>query len=167
MRKGVSSGPSSENPASCRRAQNTSTAASPALRGSITACTTTGGLSSGMREKRLSQRLTIAAATVATMTGAISYAPDLTRALHAIEEVAKPRSAVVTSGVPRSRRVLQVVRTPRGHLLFFVRGARAELLGLQVARSRAGGYIDALALGLGEGLAYLRYEIVSRAPHQH
>ena len=95
------------------------------------------------------------------------YAPDLTRALHAIEEVAKPRSAVVTSGVPRSGRFLQVVWTPRGHLLFFVRGARAELLGLQVARSRAGGYIDALALGLGEGLAYLRYEIVSRAPHQH
>ena len=95
------------------------------------------------------------------------YAADLTRALHAIEEVAKPRSAVVAAGVPRSRRGLQVVRTPRGHLLFFVRGARAELLGLQVARSRAGGYIDAPALGLGEGLAYLRYEIVSRTPHQH
>ena len=36
-----------------------STPVSPALRGRITACTTTGGLSIGIRENRLPQRLTI------------------------------------------------------------------------------------------------------------
>src|SRR3712207_8881683 len=62
---GTSSGPSSENPASSKSSQNVSTPASPALRGRITACTTVGGLSSGMRENRRSQRFTMAAAAVA------------------------------------------------------------------------------------------------------
>jgi hypothetical protein len=60
-----------------------------------------------------------------------------------------------------------MVRTPLGRLIFFVRRVTAELLGLQVARYRARGYMDAPALGLDEGLAYLRHEIASRAPHQH
>src|SRR5829696_320558 len=63
--EGTSSGPSSENPASSKSSQNASTFASLVLRGRITACTTVGGLSSGMRENRRSQRLTIAAVVVA------------------------------------------------------------------------------------------------------
>jgi hypothetical protein len=39
-----------------------------------------------------------------------------------------------------------------------------ELLGLQVARSRSGGYVDALTLGYGKSLTYLRYEIFRRSP---
>ena len=73
--EGISSGPSSENPAARSSSQKASTPASPALRGRITACTTTGGLSSGIRENCLSQRLTIVAATVATITGDISMRP--------------------------------------------------------------------------------------------
>ena len=69
--------------------------------------------------------------------------------------------------IPRSRRLLQVVRATNGYVLFFLGGATRELLVLQVAGPRPGGYIDAFATGLGQGVAYLCYEIVSRAPHQH
>ena len=72
---GSSSGASSEKPAARSNSQKASTLGSPLLRGRITACTTTGGLSSGMRENRRSQRLTMAAATVATITGDISMRP--------------------------------------------------------------------------------------------
>ena len=65
-----------------------------------------------------------------------------------------------------SRRLFQVMRATSGDR-FFLCGVTGELLGFQVARSRPGGYIDALTLGVGEGLAYLSYEIVRRAPHQH
>src|SRR5918912_4426860 len=80
------------------------------------------------------------------------YAADLARALHAVEEVTQTRRAIVATEIARSRRRLQVMRSSRREGLFFVRGATGELLGLQVARSCFGGYIDASARGLVQGI---------------
>ena len=66
--------------------------------------------------------------------------------------------------IPWPRRLLQVMRSSHEDRLFFVRGVIGELLGLQVARSRSGGYVDALTLGYGKSLTYLRYEIFRRSP---
>src|SRR5215207_6010447 len=58
------------------------------------------------------------------------------------------------------------MRSPREEL-FFVRGIATEMLGLQVASPRPGSNIDTPALGPIESLAYLRYEILRRAPRPH
>ena len=57
-----------------------------------------------------------------------------------------------------------MVRTPLGRLIFFVRRVTAELLGLQVARYRARGYMDAPALGLDEGLAIFATKSLAALP---
>ena len=69
--------------------------------------------------------------------------------------------------IARSGRLLQVMRATGGYVFFFFVGAARELLALKVAGPRPGGYIDAFATSPGQGVAYLCYEIVSRAPHQH
>ena len=73
----------------------------------------------------------------------------------------------MTTEISGSRWRLQVVRSYRGGLLFFVGGVARELLGLQVAGSRPSSYVDALALCLDEGITYLRYEVFCRPPRWH
>ena len=69
--------------------------------------------------------------------------------------------------IPRSRRLFQVMRPTGGYGFFFLCGATGELLVLQVASPRPCGYMDAFTASSGQGVAYLGYEIVRRAPHQH
>ena len=45
--------------------------------------------------------------------------------------------------IPRSRRLLQVVRATGGCAFFFLGGATRELLLLQIASPRPGAYMDA------------------------
>ena len=69
--------------------------------------------------------------------------------------------------VSRPRWLLQVVRATGGGGVFFLHGVAGELLGLEVASARPGGYMDTSASGPDQGVAYLRYELVSRSPRWH